>query len=313
MISVTNNLTRFFEKETGRIIIYGAGNAGYWTGYYMARCNIEYSFYIDASIDREDALFNGKHVFFPEKLKEFVGEHFRIIVATGVYKEILGDLLWLDNKFSVDALCLVPQFTDFISGDLTFDINNFLGYFRRKLFNGDTPTILSNICTAGFIYKMMNMPMLSPTINIGIESEDFIKLCKDPKKYLSEDIIIEGWERDHGNPRLPKDMMVGRVLDISVYFTHISKDEDVSSRWNVMRKNVNWDNLIYVMAEHQRLEPISFNSIKKFNELEGKKLFIGVHNMVPGENCIYMKEQYLSRRDIAIENYFDLLGWLNNL
>ena len=47
MITTTNNVKKFFENETGKIIIYGAGKNGHWVGYYMNKCNIPFECYID--------------------------------------------------------------------------------------------------------------------------------------------------------------------------------------------------------------------------------------------------------------------------
>ena len=50
MITTTNNVKKFFENETGKIIIYGAGGDGYWIGKFMNECNIPFECSIDSSI-----------------------------------------------------------------------------------------------------------------------------------------------------------------------------------------------------------------------------------------------------------------------
>ncbi len=310
MVSVTNNVHRFLGNETGEIILYGAGNSGYWVGYYLNRCEVDYTCYIDAHVDNENSIYNGKPVYLPKYLKEYRGKHIRIIVTPAVYKDILAEILWMDHVFGIDALCLIPRYMDFITHQEEYNINKLLGYFRRKLFVGSVPTIISNICTAGQIYNMMDMPMLSPTINTGIDAEDFLKLCRNLGYYLGKELVIDQWERDNGIVR-EKDSPVGRVEDISIAFVHSVDEENPAKTWNVMRERINWDRLIFVMAEHQRLPAIPFRAIREFDKLPGRKLFVGIHNSPTNNYGIHMKENYFSRKDSAIENYFDLLGWLN--
>ena len=312
MIRVTNNTQSFLENETGEIVLYGAGNSGYWVGYYLNKCAVDFACYIDAQIDNENALYNGKPVFLPTYLKKYCGHHIRIIVTPLVYKEILAELLWMDHLFGIDAICLIPRYMDFITHKEEYNINKFLGYFRRKLFIGSVPTIISNICTAGQIYNMMDMPMLSPTINIGIAPEDFLKLCKNTKYYLGEELVVTGWGRDNGIIREHEDKPVGSVGDIKVFFAHADKNDNLAERWNMMRERINWDRIIYILAEHQRMPALPIWVIEEFGKLKGEKLFIGVHNVPCIKNGIFMKEQFFSRKDQAIENYFDVLGWLNN-
>ena len=39
-------------------------------------------------------------------------------------------------------------------------------------------TILSMNCTGGILYHELGLPFLSPTINLYIQAEDFIRFCE---------------------------------------------------------------------------------------------------------------------------------------
>ena len=45
-MKLINSFDAFFDN-LGDIFIYGAGNCGYWIGYYMEKCGIDFQGYID--------------------------------------------------------------------------------------------------------------------------------------------------------------------------------------------------------------------------------------------------------------------------
>ncbi len=316
MIQVTNNTKSFIEKQTGEIFIYGAGNAGYWVGYYMNLCEIDFTAYFDKQICSNDSTYNGKPVYSPQKLKEYKEKPIRIIISPKCYESVLSDLLWLDNLYGLSVLCLVPRFIHVSTKEEGYHINKLLAYFRRRLFVGEIPTILSNNCTAGFIYDLMDMIMLSPTINTGICPADFLKLCNDYKRYLNEEMVRDGLVKRYGNFRtVHENIPVGRIGDIHVLFGHSEENEDVCSLWNMMRLRINWNRIICVAYEDENYLPYSIKNERDFMELPTEHLMI-VSGKAPfygggPESKVYMQENYFAKTDSAIENYFDLLGWMN--
>lgn len=316
MISLTNDAYKFFENEQSEVIIYGAGNAGYWIGYYMNRCGMDFSFYIDKKVWHDGSMYNGKPVCLPEILKGYSGCSIRIIVSPTNYEAVLADLIVLEQKYGFNALCFVPRYFHLTTKVEGYHINQFLAYFRRKLFKGEIPTIISNDCSAGYIYQIMGMVMISPTINTAFDQDDFIKLCKAPEHYLEMDVGDLHWVRSYGNPQTDKDCLAGRLGDITVYFAHENSTEGLAERWKQTKKRMNLGRIIAVANSYDRNNPpFSVKNETEFMKLNYEHLMIVDRNTAfwgnPGFNKIYMQQNYLSRRDTAIENYFDLLGWLN--
>ncbi len=315
MITITNDTKNFIEIQSGEIFVYGAGNAGYWVGYYMNRCKIDFTAYLDQKVFCEDAKYNDKPVFIPHMLKKYTRKSIRIIVTPRNYEKVLADLLWLDHLYEFNALCLVPRFIHVSTHEEGYNINKLLSYFRGKLFIGDTPTIISNNCSAGFIYDMIDRVMLSPTINTGIEPNDFIKICKNPNQYFHLNMDEIKWERVYGNPQIDEDEPVGIIDDVKIQFSHVESTEGLADRWNYMCGKINWNRLIYVACEHDVYLPFSIKNEKEFMELKEEHLMIVMRNSAfwggSGYNKVFMQQNYLASTDSAIENYFDLLGWLN--
>lgn len=311
MIRVTNDVKSFFEKDSGEIVIFGAGNAGYWIGYYMNCCNLQYEFYVDRFPGHDDSLFNGHRIYSIEILKKYSNKHIRIIISPRVYSDILAVLLFDEERLGIDALCYVPLSIDVTQGVKRYNINHFLGYFRRKLLVGDFPTIISNNCLAGFIYDAFDMPLLSPTINMGFEPEDYIRFVERFDHYISEEMIECGRTRFIEDSEHPLDLVTGLIDDVKAIFT--SEDYPIE-KWNLMRTRVNKKRVVFIMTNQlNEVHTIPISIIKRFKKLEQEHLYIDQYNgyLCDDENSVYMPKKYLNERESAIENYFDLLGWFN--
>ena len=67
--------------------------------------------------------------------------------------------------------------------------------YRSRFTNQDI-TILSMNCTGGILYHDLGLQFLSPTVNLYMKAEDFIKFCENLKCYLSIDEMIPCKEPD---------------------------------------------------------------------------------------------------------------------
>lgn len=312
MITVTNNMKEFMEKNTGMIILYGAGNSGYWTGYYMNKCNIDFCCYFDKGHQRDKMFMNGKPIFHPSKFVDFQGKPLRIIVTANCYEAILADLLEYDRQYNLSILCLVPKYKStrtYKAGEV-YNINKMLGYFRRKLFIGDYPTIVCSDCTGGRIYEMMDMIPNSPTVNTGIYPDDFIKICRDPQHYLTQSVKDFFWTVSYFDK---EEYPVGKLDDIFIHFHHFESEEMAIKTWESLKEHINWNRLIFVLSDAGTI-PMSVQ--KEFDALEAEHLTIirehrSVFINVSASKYLYMHDWYFRDEKTVIENHFDLLGWLN--
>lgn len=305
MLQVTSDAKKFFQDNTDVIYIYGAGNPGHWVAEYMSKCNINFEGFIDKGVSTDDCFLHGKRIIHPQRLHSLGHKFLKIIIAVGKPKEVLAELPWYVKD--IDVLCLVPIYKDFIDKNQIYDINRFLGYFRKQLITTELPTILSNSCNAGFIYRALGETMISPTINISIQPEEFMKICRNPREYLSQDIVFDHWTLFYGR-RNP----VGRIKDVEVVFAHSDDAEESVRRWNKLRKWINWERMIYILSNEAAMIP--YQIAKEFCALPTKHLLIIKDNMYSNSElggAIYVNHAHFHIRDSAIENWFDLLGWIN--
>lgn len=307
MIQVTNNAAVFFKEPREPIYIYGTGNPGQWVSEYMERCHIEYEGFIDRAAGSEVCFLGGKKIIYFEELNKLKERRIRIIVTVERPEEALAELHWYAGE--IDILCLYPLYKDFLfDGKVYYDINRLLSYFRRQLFCADVPTILSNNCNAGSIYKALGEMPKSPTTNTAISSKDFLKICKDPHSYLEQEIVFDGqWTISQGI-RCP----VGKLGDTEVIFAHSDKPEEAVRRWNKLKRWINWDNMVYILSDE--FEVISHQTANDFCELPVKHLLIlnnSLYTDVRNKGIIHTGRNPFLLPENAVEKWFDLLGWLN--
>lgn len=314
MVSVTNNISDFFENKDGEIVIYGAGNSGYWLGYYMNKCDVSFSFYVDKKAESSRIAEMNNHPIYPlDKLKEFKGRQVRIIIAANTYESMLSELLFADTDNSYSILCLVPRFRR-VTGDVgpEYNINRLLGYFRHKLLHGDMPSIIANDCIGGYIYEMLGAVMSSPLINVGVMPSEFIMIARNPRHYLTRKADGAFWYRHYAEggtyPAL-------RIDDVTVVYRHDKSLEDVQKKWELLRTTVNWNHLVFIMADVYGMP--SQEVLEEFDRLEDDHLMIFSRNrnvVYTGQDKFLLLEPHdFFRPADAIENHFDLLAWINGL
>jgi uncharacterized protein (DUF1919 family) len=195
-----------------------------------------------------------------------------------------------------------------------YNINRFLGYFRRKLLKCDFPTIISNTCIGGRIYEAFDMPLLSPLINTGVEDSDFIKLCIDTKRYMNEELKIQYWSRGIKLDGPDEDYLVAELGDIKILISHIESADMVIESWDLLKERINWSRIVYVMEEQTYRKAISSEHMQQFMKVPGKKLFVkgtSFYEDIAQKPLFLRYEDAPNRREPAIENYFDIVGWIN--
>ncbi len=152
----------------------------------------------------------------------------------------------------------------------------FTSKYKSQIKNKDF-SIFSMNCIGGLLYHDLEMQFTSPFVNLYLDSEDFIKFCEDPKKYLALD-----FEECNDYPN--KDYPVGRLGDIIVNFVHYKTLEEGVQKWKSRAQRINWDNIVIVATNrggyNKELE-------ERFNKLPYKKvLFTNVKDSNPNHYYI---------------------------
>lgn len=141
---------------------------------------------------------------------------------------------------------------------------------RRKLrlTNQDFTVIASN-CSGMFMYYDMKMPYLTPTVNLSIEMNDFVKMVRNLKWYMKQELVEVKEES-----KCP----VGLLGDIKIYFIHYDSFEEGVYKWKERKGRINWNNLLIVGSEK---DGCTYETIRDFDRLPYKNKVIFTHKEYP--------------------------------
>lgn len=124
----------------------------------------------------------------------------------------------------------------------------------RKLANPDFTIIASN-CVGTIIYHDLGVPFLSPTINLTIGMNDFVRFAENLREYMEEEIVEIKDE---------KDCPAGMLGDIRINFVHYDSFEEGVRKWQERKKRINWDNLFFIGSER---DECTYETIRRFDQL----------------------------------------------
>ena len=125
----------------------------------------------------------------------------------------------------------------------------------ERLKNKDFSIIASN-CNGAFISHDLKLRFNTPTVNLFLYPDDFIKYVKNLEHYTKCDLkFIQ--EEGITYP-------IGLLDDIKIYFMHYKSEEQASEKWNSRTKRINFDNLFIMMTDR---DGCTIEHIKQFDEL----------------------------------------------
>lgn len=153
---------------------------------------------------------------------------------------------------------------------------------RKRLRNKDF-TILASDCNGTFMYHDMGLPFLSPTINLTIEMNDFVKMLENLEWYMKQDVVeLQG---DYAYP-------TGSLGDIRINFLHYKSFEEGALKWKERKERINWDNLFIVGSEK---DGCTYETIKRFEQLPYENKVIFTHIDYPEFQSAYYIEGFEER------------------
>ncbi len=182
---------------------------------------------------------------------------------------------------------------------------------RKKLDNLNFSIIASN-CVGTIIYHDLNLPFLSPTINLTIEMNDFVRFAENLKWYMEQELVeIKG---EKGCP-------AGMLGDVKIHFVHYDTFEEGVQKWEERKERINWDNLLLIGSER---DGCTYETIQRFDKLPYKNKLILTHVRYPEISSAYCiggfeekeelgmvlnyKERFFRRRYL---DDFDYVSFLN--
>ena len=184
---------------------------------------------------------------------------------------------------------------------------------RCKMLRNRDFTIIASNCVRTMIYYDLNMPFLSPTINLTIGMNDFVKFVENLGWYMEKELVkLKG---EYGYP-------VGMLEDVRINFLHYESFEEAALKWEERKKRINWDNLFFIGTERG---DCTYETLRCFDKLPYRNKVVFTHVAYPEISSSYkingfegddqlgkiveFKEQFIKRRYL---DDFDYVNFLNS-
>lgn len=146
-----------------------------------------------------------------------------------------------------------------------------------------TASILSCNCTGGILSHDLGLQFLSPTVNLFMRAEDFIKFCEHLRGYLEIDAFVECTDPEViGNRTYP----IGYLGDLTVFFVHYHSLEEAQEKWNQRKKRINFDNIVILNTDR---EGMTEELKDRFEALSYKKVMFTHLPDDKHESCFYIR------------------------
>lgn len=154
--------------------------------------------------------------------------------------------------------------------------------YRSRLKVTDT-TILCSNCTGGILSHDLGLQFLSPTVNLFLRAEDFIKFCENLRYYLSIDEFVPCKDPAIIESRTYPIAYLG---DLTLFLVHYPSVQAAQDKWNERKKRINWNNIVILNTDR---EGMTEELKDRFEKLPYRKVMF-VHQ--PDErhpSCVYLR------------------------
>ena len=176
------------------------------------------------------------------------------------------------------------------------EINNSI----RETLDGVPFSIFSNNCMGGVFYHDAGRRFTSPTINMAIDGEDFIRFLERPEHYLG----IEEFEFvEYPDLNYP----VAYLDDIEIRFVHYKTREECIEKWKSRARRIDWEHLYIIGTDRDGLYKPEL--LKRFDNLPYKNKVLFTAQRYPEYPWAIQIPQFRRQEQVSIVSYYaDLRG-----
>lgn len=161
-------------------------------------------------------------------------------------------------------------------------------------------SIVSMNCTGGILYHELGLPFQSPTINLFLPADDFVRFCERLDHYLAIDVMTECLDPDVVEDR---PYPVAWLDDVKLYLVHYRTVAEAQDAWNRRKKRLRPDNIVILATDRDGMT----DALKdRFEKLPYPKVMF-VHKPDPNHpSCFYLRG-YENENSVGIIT--DPIGW----
>lgn len=166
---------------------------------------------------------------------------------------------------------------------------------ERQALKNHNFTILSQNCIGGVIYSDLGEKFLSPTINLYMNSLDFIKFLENIEHYLS----IEKMEF------IENEYPIGRLEDLIIHFVHYKNAKEAQEKWNERKRRINWENVFIIMTDR---DGCNSQIMQRFESLPYRNKIMFTHQKANYDWAIYLKRYEKEKEVGSLVEFANIFG-----
>ncbi len=188
---------------------------------------------------------------------------------------------------------------------------------RSRLTNRDMTLLIPN-CAGGHLFHDLGLRFMSPTINIMMYQNEFLKFVFHLDDYIESELhFYKHQEFDFPCAKLS----VEGLPDVNLHFTHYESEEEAREKWESRKKRINKDNMFIFIEERDEITKEDIESLAQLNvkgivaftcndypDIPYQVYIQKYHN--DGEIGNILKRRYWDDSK-EYENYFDFVKWFN--
>lgn len=188
---------------------------------------------------------------------------------------------------------------------------NIFKFYRRVNLKYKDVSIISNNCTAGYVYQFFGLPYFSPTVGLFFTTEDYLEFIENLEEYISKDIEFinasESKSEFIRNNRNSINYPIGKIGDIEIYFMHYHSQEEAHSKWLNRIKRIDLNKTIFLLTENEFTEEMH---IDKFSKMKFRKKICLTYNKYNYDNTYYSERvSQMENKSWLPEIVLDLVDW----
>ena len=153
-------------------------------------------------------------------------------------------------------------------------LQTFCRHIVKRKIDLSNSIILCNNCIGGFLYHDYSQRFLSPTINLQIEADGFLKICSNLEEYMNMPLVEYNSAE---NEKLFKEwnthpFPIAFLKDVKIFFQHYHSFDEAKKAWENRSKRMlelidNGANVNVIMVrkdfggwEYQRFKELPFEN-----------------------------------------------------
>lgn len=192
-------------------------------------------------------------------------------------------------------------------------ISHISKFLQRNKIIDKRISVLSNNCLGGMICHDYEMEFLSPTVNLQLPYLDFIKLCNQPKEYLSmnlyECLPLQDEFKQLGGGEI--DFPCATLGDLRILFQHYKSFQEAEAAWYRRCQRVLYDKVFVVFYTFGFVDK---DVIERFKRIKYPKIMLtNQTEYVNGSEIIFFSppegKEWWEQDKSTKRRYYQSINW----